>query len=389
MRRDRVERDRTALVAFVVLIVIAGGNAVGIRSVSCDACELEPFWGAGIRFTAAGLLFAAVAAALGVHLPRGRSLVGAMLFGTIQFAVAFGLTAWGLVRAPAGLAQVLLGCVPLVTFGLALLQREERFRWDRLAGATLAVAGIGIVFSSGADRGIPFSSMLAILAAAVCFGEAIVIVKRFPPVHPAAMNAVGMTVGGVMLLALAAATGERLAVPREAETWTALAYLVFPGSVGVFWLYVVVVRRWSASAASYQLVLIPLVTVALAAILQDEPVTAAFAVGSVFVLVGAYVGALRQPIRDDDAVTRYRIDDEPRFVSDEGDERIPGHYEIALSDDDERVTRYVTDKGRATLLAILDEGRRELSQQEFDDHTVEPDLDALVERLVREGGEGA
>jgi drug/metabolite transporter (DMT)-like permease len=70
---------------------------------------------------------------------------------------------------------------------------------------------------------------------------------------------------------------------------------VVAGSLGVFWLYVLVVRRWTASAASYQLVLVPLVTVLVSAWLQDEPVTPSFAAGSVLVLAGVYVGALRRP----------------------------------------------------------------------------------------------
>jgi drug/metabolite transporter (DMT)-like permease len=70
---------------------------------------------------------------------------------------------------------------------------------------------------------------------------------------------------------------------------------VIAGSIGVFWLYVVVIRRWTASAASYQLVLIPLVTVVLSAWLQDERITWAFAAGSILVLAGVYVGALKRP----------------------------------------------------------------------------------------------
>ncbi|MDP8927577.1 MAG: hypothetical protein M3O70_03120 [Actinomycetota bacterium] len=80
--------------------------------------------------------------------------------------------------------------------------------------------------------------------------------------HPAAMNIIAMGVGGgVLLLALSVVTGETFTVPREAVTWGAQGYLVLAGSIGVFWLYVFVLRGWTASAASYQLVLIPLVTV--------------------------------------------------------------------------------------------------------------------------------
>jgi drug/metabolite transporter (DMT)-like permease len=217
------------------------------------------------------------------------------LFGALQFGAGFAFVYWGLVHAPAGLSQVLLACVPLFTFGLALAHRQERFRLEGLVGAALAVAGIAVVFGSGYDTGVPTSSMLATLAGAVCWAEALVLVKAFPDVHPAAMNAVGMTVGAGLLLGLSIVSGEELALPEAASTLTAQAYLVLAGSLAVFWLYVFVAQRWSASAASYQLVLIPLVTVVVSAWLQDEPVTPAFGVGSALVLLGVYVGALRRP----------------------------------------------------------------------------------------------
>jgi drug/metabolite transporter (DMT)-like permease len=53
--------------------------------------------------------------------------------------------------------------------------------------------------------------------------------------------------------------------------------------------------RWrcAASAVSYEEVLIPLVAIVLAWWLQDEEITWAFLAGSVLVLLGVYVGALR------------------------------------------------------------------------------------------------
>jgi drug/metabolite transporter (DMT)-like permease len=290
---ERHEPEPTTLAAFALLVVLAGGNAPAIRYVSCDGCELDPFWGAAIRFAVAGAIFAAVRAWRG--LPPGRALAGATLFGALQFGAGFAFVYLGLVHAPAGLTQVLLACVPLFTFALALVQRQERFRLEGLVGATLAAAGIAVVFGSGFDTGVPLSSMLATLAGAVCWAEALVVVKASPGVHPAAMNAVAMAVGAVILLALSVLSDEAHALPEEASTLTAQAYLVFAGSLGVFWLYVFVAQRWSASAASYQLVLIPLVTVVVSAWLQDESITPAFAAGSALVLLGVYIGALRRP----------------------------------------------------------------------------------------------
>lgn len=280
--------------AFLALVAIAGGSAPAIRYVSCETCELDPFWGAAMRFLLAGAIFAVVARALRVELPGGRAFLGAALFGFLQFGAGFGLIYWGLVRAPAGLAQVLLACVPLLTFGLALLHRQEGFRWEGIVGAVLALGGIGVVFSSGLDGGVPLSSMLAILAGALCWAEGLIVVKACPPVQPAAMNAVAMLVGTVVLLGLAVFFDEAYVMPASGAAWGAQAYLVIAGSIGAFWLYVFVLRGWTASAASYQMVLIPLVTVVVSAWLHDEPITPAFAAGAVLVLIGVYVGAIRR-----------------------------------------------------------------------------------------------
>jgi drug/metabolite transporter (DMT)-like permease len=64
------------------------------------------------------------------------------------------------------------------------------------------------------------------------------------------------------------------------------------GSVG-FLLYLVVLRYWAASRASYGFVIMPFVTVPLSAWLDSEPVGVGLVLGGLLVLAGVYVGALR------------------------------------------------------------------------------------------------
>ncbi len=124
--------------------------------------------------------------------------------------------------------------------------------------------------------------------------------KSAPALQPAVMNTIAMGFGAAILLVLSLILDERHALPRLATTWKALGYLVTAGSLGVFALYLVVLRRWTASRASYQLVLIPLVTVVASAWLQDERITWWFAAGSVLVVAGVYLGALRnEPARQE------------------------------------------------------------------------------------------
>jgi drug/metabolite transporter (DMT)-like permease len=213
----------------------------------------------------------------------------------LGFGAAFAFAYWGLQRVSAGLGAVFLATVPLLTFGFALLHRQERFRWDGLIGGVFAVAGMAVIFREGLGAGMPSGPLLALFGAAVCFAETGIVVKAFPRVHPVSMNAIGLGVGGLMLLVLSWLYGDSLAVPELAKTWVAQAYLVFLGSVVAFSLYVYVLRRWTESAVSYEGVLIPIVAILLASWLQDEEITWTFAAGSVVVLIGVYVGALRRP----------------------------------------------------------------------------------------------
>jgi drug/metabolite transporter (DMT)-like permease len=287
--------DRTTLAAFVAFVTLAGGNVIAVRSVSCEDCELDPFWAAASRFLLASLILTAIALAVRGGMPRGRALLGAAIYGVLGFGAAFAFAYWGLQRVSAGLGAVFLATVPLLTFGFALLHRQERFRWDGLIGGVFAVGGMAVIFREGLGAGVPLGSLLSLFAAAVCFAETGILVKAFPRVHPVSMNAIGLGVGGLMLLVLAVVYGDSVAAPELAETWVAQAYLVFLGSVVAFSLYVYVLRRWTASAVSYEGVLIPIVAILLASWLQDEEITWAFGAGSLLVLIGVYVGALRRP----------------------------------------------------------------------------------------------
>jgi drug/metabolite transporter (DMT)-like permease len=283
-----VSAGRLTLLAFVGIVVFGGFNGVAIRF---SNRELAPFWGATLRFGLAAVVLFAYVGARRVPLPRGTALLGSVLYGLLGFGATFGLVYWGLQEVPAGLAQVILAVVPLVTLIFAVLQGLERFRWRGLAGSLLALLGIGAVFADRLGSGVPVTSLLAVVGAAACMAETGIVVKRFPKCHPAANNAIAFAVGAVMLLALALITGEQLAVPAGVQTIAAVGYIALVGSVGVFSLFLYVISRWTASATSYAMLLMPLVAVAASAVLANEPISPAFLVGGAVVLAGVYVGA--------------------------------------------------------------------------------------------------
>jgi len=274
------------------MCVIAGGNVVAIRYLVARQ-GLDPLWTAATRFLVAALLFGIIAAVLRAPMPRGKALVGSILYGGLGFGGFFGFGYWGLRDAPAAAGGVILATAPLITFLLALAHGAERFRWSGLLGAAIVVGGTAVVVSDGLDQGVPLGALLAILAAAACGAEGSIIVKLSPRVHPAAMNAIGMAVAAVLLLLLTVVFDESYALPSTGLAWASQAYLIVFGSVAVFALYLFVLSRWTASAVSYEFVLIPLVGILFAAWILEEGVTGTFAVGAVLVLIGVYIGVLK------------------------------------------------------------------------------------------------
>jgi drug/metabolite transporter (DMT)-like permease len=155
------------------------------------------------------------------------------------------------------------------------------------------VGGVAVVYGLSLGTPVPLLSLLAVLGGVLCFAQGTVVLRRYSDVHPVTMNALGMAVAAIVLVAASLIVGEPRVLPRRVETWIALGYLVVIGSIVVFVLYMFVVQQWNASRASYAFVITPVVTVLLSAWLDDEPIGIGLVLGGLLILAGVYVGALR------------------------------------------------------------------------------------------------
>ena len=284
--------QRMVPLAFLLEVLLAGGNGVAIRF---SNRELAPVWGACLRFMVAAVLLLLLMRFLRLALPRGRALAGALLFGTLQFAGAFGFAYYGLVYLHAGLGQTLLALVPLATLLLAVVQKQERLHLQAVPGVVLGVAGVALLTADPWRASLPLNAVGALLISVLCFAQALIVVRRMPPVHPVALNAVGMAGGAVLLLILSFTLGQPAALPQRPETWIAVVYVVLLGSIGVFLLHVYIAQNWDASRAAYIMVAVPLVTVVLSGWLDNEPITGGLILGGALIISGVYFGALRRP----------------------------------------------------------------------------------------------
>jgi drug/metabolite transporter (DMT)-like permease len=226
-------------------------------------------------------------------LPKQTYPIRSGVHSSTAFGLAFACLFYALVELGAGFLQILLAVVPLTTLFLAVLQREERFSMTPLVGAVIALAGVLLMSQIAISDSTSPLSILAAMGAAFCLAEGAVLVRIFRPDHPVSLNAVGMTTGAIVLFLGSLVAGDTFVLPTLRATWLALAYMVVIGSGVVFILWVYVLKRWKASRAAYNFVLLPLITLIFSSWILDERIGVDLAFGGLLVLAGVYIGALR------------------------------------------------------------------------------------------------
>jgi drug/metabolite transporter (DMT)-like permease len=288
--RAEVAPDRVALGSFTGAVLIGGTNFVAIRFSNRG---LDAIWGAGLRFTLAAAVFGLLFVALRLSFPRGRTLLLVVVYGVLAFAGAYGCLYWAMKEVPAGIAAVVLAAGPLLTLLLAVGHGMERLSRAGVLGALVAILGSAVIFLQPAGVDFGWRSFAFLIAGAVLASQSVVVSKLVGPQHPVAVSFVGMSAGAVVLVAVAAILGERFVLPADRETQLALVYLV-AATVGLFVLALTVVQRWTASATSYMFVLMPVVAIALGALLAGEAIAPTTVLGGAIVCAGVYFGAVRR-----------------------------------------------------------------------------------------------
>ena len=153
--------DRLALAAFAGAVAIGGSNFVAIRF---SNRELDPLWGAGLRFALAAVVFGLLFAALRLPLPRGRGLALVAVYGLLSVGASYGCLYWALRDVPAGVAAVVLAVGPLLTLLLAVAHGMERLSGRALAGAVVALAGSAVIFAEPGGDGFGWGSFALLIA---------------------------------------------------------------------------------------------------------------------------------------------------------------------------------------------------------------------------------
>jgi len=86
----------------------------------------------------------------------------------------------------------------------------------------------------------------------------------------------------------------------------------------------------------------------------------------------------------------YELLDGPHHVLNEEQSALPGHYEaVFAAPTGDPLKRYLSDKGYAGLLRLVDAGQRSFTRDELEGLTTPPSIEDLLATMQAESGEGA
>ncbi len=272
---------------FALLCIIWGSTWLVIKT---GYGGLGPFNVAAWRFLIAGALLVVIGVVFRIPWPQDRVEWGLAAFvGLFLFAFDYGLIYWAELELESGLTAVLFATMPLMTAFLAHAYLPgERITPRKLGGTALAFVGVAALFVDKL-RVDPehMWPMLAMIGSAISAAVASVATKRHGyRLHPVAMNAPAMLIGGVVLTFASFAAGDGFSLPSAMRTWLAILYLAVVGSIITFLIYFQLLKTWDATTMSFVAVFTPIVAVILGYVVLDEKFGTWTALGVILVLAG-------------------------------------------------------------------------------------------------------
>jgi drug/metabolite transporter (DMT)-like permease len=283
--------QRIVRIAQFVLVCLIWGSTWMVIKVGYGG--LGPLTIAGLRFAIAAVVLAAIVPAVGARWPRGRAEWSLIIWvSLLLYPGDYALIYWAEQYIDSGLTAILFGTFPLLTMAAGhIYVPGELLTPRKVAGGAIAAIGVVALFGDRVHLDArALAPMAAVIVAAAFAAAANALLKRHGGgMHTASMNASSMAIGALSLLGLAAASGERIAVPHDVTTWGALAYLSLVGSVVAFLIYFSLLKVWSSTTVSFFAVFTPIVAVALGSLVLGERLSLWSLAGTVLILAGVSI----------------------------------------------------------------------------------------------------
>ena len=279
-----------AIAAFAVLCLVFG-TTFGAIAIGIDR-GWPPLLAAGSRFTLAGIVVLAIAAARRDLRRPSRTLTLQIAFiGLTVTTVTFAALYLAERVIPSGLAALLSASGPGFAVLIAIFRGRRRVEGLLVGGLALGMLGVALVVGVGSlTLGLGgVLAALAIVASELGFAAGLTVTREIAGRAPVFFIAgAQQLIGGVVLLALSAAFEHALPSRLgDSAGWFALLYLAIVASAGAHTLAIWLAGATSPTFATSWTYISPFIALVVGSAFLHEPIQAAAWLGGVCVIAGA------------------------------------------------------------------------------------------------------
>ncbi len=262
--------------ALLALYIVWGSTYLGIKF----AIEtIPPFFHAGVRFLASGLILVIWQRSAGYSMPTRRQWISTGIIGTLLLLGGNGLVAWAEQTIPSGIAALIIASVPMfLVIGEALRPNGVKPNWQGIVGLLIGFVGIFILVGpseiSGSAMKLNPLGVVALLSACLFWATGSIYSKTADLPKSSLMNTgAQMLVGSISLFIVSGLSGElngwNIAEVSSRSIY-GLLYLTLVGSLVGFASYGWLLQNAPISLVSTYAYVNPIVAVLLGVWLADE-----------------------------------------------------------------------------------------------------------------------
>jgi drug/metabolite transporter (DMT)-like permease len=256
-----------------------------------------PFTLLVLRFTGAGLIFAALAWLGGAAWPRGRAALHSALVGALTLGLQFSTLYWAAARGVnVGLIALIVGTMPIVTALLARAFLDEAVRPLQWLGFAFGLSGVALAVGEGigAGGGAGSGAYLAVVVGLLALSVGTVYQKRHASnVDPRSGLALQHLAAAVPLLPFAFHEGLRF--DASGEFFASLGWVIGVNSLGAFALLFVLLRRGAVNQVATLFFLMPPATAVMDYFVLGDELTALKVAGVVIAALGVFLATRPRP----------------------------------------------------------------------------------------------
>ena len=250
---------------------------IGYRLFNVDTSAVSNIWMyAGVRFTMSGILIIAIMSLINRRFlyPRNRTQLAHVLWLSLtQTSLQYGFYYIGLSHIASIKASIMngLGVIILLVIS-AFIFRQEKLTVKKVTASLIGLSGILLMNLGGSYGGFSILGEGFIIISIVSANVSTCLMKEYSASdNPVMLSGWQFFVGGLMLVALAAATGGSVH-PDSPSAYAMMLYLASLSAVA-YTIWSIILKYNPVSRIAMCKFMVPVFGVILSAILLGEPLT--------------------------------------------------------------------------------------------------------------------